>query len=138
MDRRNFIQQSSGAFAATALGMSGLTPCVNQSGEVLGYAQGVGHYEADFSRTNADGTHPAVWKPYDPIAVLEAMRERGFWFEIGVGSELTKWLVAFQSEPVDTSLSTAACPDFPSAVRWLHRQAAAVDEGFARDFPVPE
>jgi hypothetical protein len=29
-------------------------------------------------------------------------------------------------------------PDFPSAVRWLHRRAAAVDESFAKAFPVPE
>ncbi len=84
-----------------------------------------------------------VAKLYDPVAVLEAMRERGLSFGVPcndgrywphllpIGSSLGDHTHGF-GIPADSF------PDFPSAVRWLHEQAAAVDAEFAKAFPLPE
>ena len=76
-------------------------------------------------------------KSYDPVAVLEAMAERDFWFDFELGGDV-RWLVAFVPDDKPSSeMLSCGFPDFPSAVRWLHAQAAAVDEGFAERFPLP-
>lgn len=78
--------------------------------------------------------------PYDPVAVLEAMRERGHEVYVCCHGE---WFAEFPGVH-DSSTGypgyqySPAFPDFPSAVRWLHRQAAAVDPAFAEQWPVPE
>lgn len=82
-------------------------------------------------------------KPYDPVAVLEAMREAmnsrwdAYGFGLGVfDGDDGKWRASF---PISQALGVEETfPDFPSAVRWLHRQAAAVDPAFAEQWPVPE
>lgn len=84
----------------------------------------------------------AKWRtpPYDPVAVLEAMRERGHEVYVCCHGE---WFAEFPGVH-DSSTGypgyqySPAFPDFPSAVRWLHRQAAAVDPAFAEQWPVPE
>lgn len=94
-------------------------------------------FVADFSRENADGSHPAIPKPYDPVSVLEAMRERGLWFEFSPGDE-AGWMVVFTGSFYSSFMNSAQRPDFRSAVLWLHKQAAAVDAEFAKAWPVPE
>jgi hypothetical protein len=73
-------------------------------------------------------------QPYDPIAVLEAMRER-FWVSIDGTTGEPKWWASIVRDDID---EMSRFDDFPSAVRWLHRQAAAVDAEFVKAFPVPE
>jgi hypothetical protein len=80
-------------------------------------------------------------KPYDPVAVLEAMRERGFAFklEFAEGLAFPFWHVDDEQGFHGPLLKGNECSfDFPSAVRWLHRQAAAADPEFAAKWPVPE
>lgn len=89
-------------------------------------------------------------KPYDPVAVLEAMRDYGLYpgvfrnpnpartQEIG----WVAWIVGAPSESdrihiQSTEQGVGPFPYFPSAVRWLHEQAAAVDPAFAEAWPVP-
>lgn len=89
-------------------------------------------------------------KPYDPVAVLEAMRDYGLYpgvfrnpnpartQEIG----WVAWIVGAPSESdrihiQSTEQGVGPFPYFPSAVRWLHEQAAAVDAEFAERFPLP-
>lgn len=76
-------------------------------------------------------------KPYDPVAVLEAMRERGFIVEVGNANAAKKpWLASILGQH-GPEFCTNWLPDFRSAVLWLHKQAAAVDAEFARLWPVP-
>lgn len=84
-------------------------------------------------------------KPYDPVAVLEAMRERGFecWISMNdLGADwCANWEIGKQVAPRGETLplyKQELFPDFPSAVQWLHRQAAAADPEFAEKWPVPE
>lgn len=83
-----------------------------------------------------DGPLWADPTPYDPVAVLEAMRERGFCYEISTGDE-SGWMLAFSESLFHSSVQTAVAQDFPSAVRWLHGQAAAADAEFAAAYPLP-
>lgn len=82
-------------------------------------------------------------KPYDPAAVLEAIREAGV--APSVFSYQSGWIAQMYAErpvkslgSVITSDSGSPFPDFASAVRWLHAQAAAADPEFAAKWPVPE
>lgn len=80
-------------------------------------------------------------KPYDPVAVLEAIPDR---FLIcterdpqAIAAE--QWWASILDCSLDSSFENQdKFPDFPSAVRWLHGQAAAADTEFAKQFPVPE
>lgn len=80
---------------------------------------------------------------YDPAAVLEAIREAGV--APSVFSYQSGWIAQMYAErpvkslgSVITSDSGSPFPDFASAVRWLHAQAAAADPEFAAKWPVPE
>lgn len=80
--------------------------------------------------------------PYDPVAVLEAMRERGYCFSLSTGwppaCEVDTWITVGKNDsPLESAVPTERFPDFPSAVRWLHGQAAAADPSFAEQWPVP-
>lgn len=82
----------------------------------------------------------AKWRtpPYDPVAVLEAMRERGLLFDLECrGHSFGLVEARFWTEPKEANYHYDQFADFPSAVRWLHRQAAAVDAEFAEQFPLP-
>lgn len=128
MDRSEMLK------GAAAVAAGGVVPAgwAVQDGET---------FFADFSRDSPDGTHPAIpAKPYDPIAVLEAMRERlKFSIEPDFMSEhnvvVAWWKVTRIGDKDKTSIWR---PNFTSAVQWLHRQAAAADAEFAKAFPVPE
>lgn len=72
--------------------------------------------------------------PYDPVAVLEAMRERGVVFKLWCDGGL--YHAMFLLEGATKAMMWHS--DFPSAVRWLHAQAAAVDPEFAKAWPVPK
>lgn len=81
-------------------------------------------------------------KSYDPVAVLEAMRERKFDASYCLGYTPTGHVFATWW-PTGTSLfdsltRNVSFPDFRSAVLWLHRQAAAADAEFAQAWPVQE
>lgn len=76
---------------------------------------------------------------YDPVAVLEAMRERGPAMYWSMCLDSTKpGMLAHFSTPDAGGTGSHCFPDFPSAVRWLHGQAAAADAEFGKQFPVPE
>ena len=94
---------------------------------------------ADVPPGTFDGLEPAIEHlgpitiaPYDPVAVLEAMRERKHAPTIFTAPLSNGWNVSLGSAPAKFF------PDFPSAVRWLHAQAAAADPTFAQQWPVPE
>lgn len=77
--------------------------------------------------------------PYDPVAVLEAMRARGFSFSLEADSyEGAGYKVVFDGTYWHLYHDSIALPDFTSAVRWLHQQAAAADKTFAEKLPVSE
>lgn len=76
-------------------------------------------------------------KAYDPVAVLEAMRERGFIVEVGnANAAKNPWLASILGQH-GPEFCTNWLPDFRSAVLWLHKQAAAADAEFAAMWPVP-
>ncbi len=85
-------------------------------------------------------------KAYDPVAVLEAMREAGMSPEVYHHSPLPGWSAIITPPSIADAdgfrLGAVASdewfPDFLSAVQWLHRQAAAADAEFGREWPVPE
>lgn len=130
MDRREMLKNAGGAFAATAVGMSGLS-------------ENIGIPEAKLVSTvfGRISDYARLPNPYDPVAVLEAIPE---WFLICLertpeADADRKWWASIMDDRIDGSFEEQDYfPDFPSAVRWLHRQAAAVDAKFARTFPVPE
>lgn len=85
-------------------------------------------------------------KAYDPVAVLEAMRECQIRFGIDTlqfdGFVRAEWpngdFTIDENDIAVEDTSTMLFPDFTSAVRWLHQQAAEVDPKFAERWPVPE
>lgn len=96
-----------------------------------------------FVSPEAEAHFRSLPKPYDPVAVLEAMRERGYCFSLSTGwppaCEVDTWITVGKNDsPLESAVPMERFPDFPSAVRWLHRQAAAADAEFAKQFPVPE
>jgi protein-tyrosine phosphatase len=69
---------------------------------------------------------------------LEAMRERGLLFDLECrGHSFGLVEARFWTEPKDANYHYDQFADFPSAVRWLHEQAAAADAEFAARWPVP-
>lgn len=79
--------------------------------------------------------------PYDPVAVLEAMRERYSLVDLCAGrdgSARGQWLATLRVDDKNGPYFFHELPDFTSAVRWLHQQAAEIDPEFAERWPVPE
>jgi hypothetical protein len=131
MERREMLKNAGGAFAATAVGMSGLSEVV--AGD---------NPRVESVKILTTSSNPIVIKqPYDPVAVLEAIPE---WFLICLertpeADADRKWWASIMDDRIDGSFEEQDYfPDFPAAVRWLHRQAAAVDAEFAKAWPVPE
>lgn len=80
-------------------------------------------------------------KPYDPVAVLEAMPGRGWSGAVTFSTRSREWSAIFYPAGYSIqakSVDSFGHPDFLSAVRWLHRQVAAADPEFAKQWPVPE
>jgi len=80
-------------------------------------------------------------KAYDPVAVLEAMRERYSLVDLCAGrdgSARGQWLATLRVDDKNGPYFFHELPDFTSAVRWLHQQAAEIDPEFAERWPVPE
>lgn len=121
MDRREMLK---GAAAITA---GGMLPA--------GFAYGEHTHSLD-TRWSDKGRGVPEPKPYDAIAVLEAMRERKIGYRLWQNHGLV--YAALIDEENYWKCYHTELPDFPSAVRWLHRQAAAVDAEFAKAWPVPE
>ena len=99
----------------------------------LGYKE-----QAEKLRSLLAGERP---KPYDPVAVLEAIPDR---FLVCVerspeANDAEQWWASIIDDSLESALDEQGqFPDFPSAVRWLHEQAATADLEFAQQWPVPE
>lgn len=142
MDRREMLKGAAAGYGAAMLG--------------VGFAYG--EHTQSLGLDVADGVVPAghpyetmepllihrgsiELKPYDPIAVLEAMRDGEHEVQI-MFSPRAVGRVYVHYNPSRDAIGVLgpprAFPDFLSAVQWLHRQAAAADAEFAKAFPVPE
>ncbi len=135
MDRREFVKGAGGVLtAAQAIAMGIDVGNVPLWGKEMNY------------RPPGYKDPPAPPKPYDPVAVLEAMRERKIRFGIDTlqfdGFVRAEWpngdFTVDENDIAVEGTDTMLFPDFTSAVRWLHQQAADADKTFAEKWPVPE
>lgn len=111
------------------------------------WPSGVGPKEFNpFAVSDILSNPPPCNTPYDPVAVLEAMRERKIRFGIDTlqfdGFVRAEWpngdFAVDENDIAVEDTDTMLFPDFTSAVSWLHQQAAAADKTFAEKWPVPE